>query len=549
MKNESRKKTRKWPWVVLGVIIVMIIGVSMLFNGMRSRMSQTIYNSHIVSPGSVEISVTGSGKLEPTEVENIALPEGIKVNEVLVEVGDVIEEGQMLAELNPDFLHDQVASLMDEISSLDKQLTQMNDSKTIEYVYAPVKGRIKYIAVEVGDDVTSSIAEHGALAILSTDGKMHVEIQTDAVLDIYTEVTVKWNNGEKKGKLASKTAIGYRITLTDNGTPYGEEASVYDGETLLGSGTIQVNKPIAVYGNGGTIDKIHYGENKSISANTKLFTLDNEPFTNSYQQTYSQRQDLAEQLQTLMSYMESPYVLAENKGTVSQVLISDGDTTANAGTGNSTSMGSTTTSDSGKTTAFVINKSGELQMNVAVDELDISSMKLNQVAEITLDAISSETFGATVTRISYLGVVNGNITTYNVELTLESDERFLAGMNGNATIIIDEAEEVLLVPIEAINEDATGIYVYVSESGAADGSDRQRRDITTGLSDGEYAEITDGLTKGEIVQYVKAVSIESLYPMMPGRQRLGGTRGETTGGMPDNPSSGSSGGGGGRSGN
>ena len=544
MNNRSNIKSKKrWPWVVLGVIIVMIIGVSMLLNGVRNRMSQTIYSNHIVSPGSVEISVTGSGKLESTETENIDLPEGIKIDEILVEAGDIIEEGQTLARLDSSSIREQVASLMDEISSLDKQLTQMNDSKTTEYVYAPVKGRIKHIAVEVDDDVTSSIAEHGALAILSTDGKMLVEIQTDAVLEIYTEVTVKWNDGEKKGKLASKTATGYRVTLTDDGTPYGEEASVYNGETLIGSGTIQVNKPIAVYGNGGTIDKIHYGENKSISANTKLFTLDNEPFTNSYQQTYSQRQDLAEQLQTLMSYMESPYVLAENKGTVSQVLISDGDTTANAGTGNSTSMSSTTTSDSGKTTAFVINKSGALQMNIAVDELDISSMKLNQVAEITLDAISSETFDATVTRISYIGIASGNITTYNVELTIESDERFLAGMNGNATIMIDKAEDVLLVPIEAINEDAAGIYVYVSERGATDGSDRQRRDITTGLSDGEYAEVIDGVSKGDIVQYVKAVSFESLYPMMPGRQRPVEYRSE----MPNNPSRDSDGGG--RSGN
>ena len=511
-----QKKTRKkWPWIMLAIIVVLVAAFLILSNGLRSQTAQTGYNTHIVSSGSIEASVTGGGMLATTDTENIDLPDGIKIDDVLVQAGDAVDAGQILAVLNPVSLRNQAASLSDELSSLDKQLAQMKDSKTTEYVYAPVKGRIKYLPVAAHADVTSSIAEYGVLAILSTDDRMRVEIQTDMELELYAGVTVKWSNGKKKGEVTSKTTNGYIVTLNDRGTPYGETASIYDGETLIGSGVIEINKPVAVYANGGTISRIHYRENSVISANAKLFTLDNEPLSNSYQQTYSQRQELAEQLQAVITYINAPFVATATEGTISEVLVSDGNTTGSS------------ESTSGKSTAFVMNKAGSLKMTVDVDELDIGSIILGQPAAITLDAISFETFEAIVTRISFLGTAKSNITTFAVELTLENDERFLPGMNGNATILVDKADDVLLAPIEAIHEDETGIYVYVSPSGTTDGSDRQRRDITTGLSDGEYAQITNGLSQGEIILYTRTASTAaSAFPGMPGGMVMpGGTSG------------------------
>jgi hypothetical protein len=56
-----------------------------------------------------------------------------------------------------------------------------------------------------------------------------------------------------------------------------------------------------------------------------------------------------------------------------------------------------------------------LKMTISVDELDICSVTLGQEASVTLVAISSEKFTATVTRISGLGSADGSITTFPVE--------------------------------------------------------------------------------------------------------------------------------------
>lgn len=164
-------------------------------------------------------------------------------------------------------------------------------------------------------------------------------------------------------------------------------------------------------------------------------------------------------------------------------------------------------------------------MTIAADELDIGSIALGQTAKITLDAMAREAFGAKVTRIAYIGLAKSNITTYDVELTLDPDQRFLTGMNGNATITAKQVDNVLLVPIEAMSEDESGTYVFVSPGGRSDGQDRIRKTITTGLSDGEFAEVTSGLSKGDMVLYVKPGAATPTQSVFPGGVRPPGLSG------------------------
>lgn len=540
----QKKSKNKWPWLIL--VGILIVGGGFLANQFitaRSLRAKAItYNTHVIGTGSVEVNVTGSGMVVPTQTESIDIPEGITIDEVLVQAGDLVDSGQILATFDLNSLQDKAAALSDELATLDKQLEKLNDAKTVQYVYAPMAGRIKYLPVEVDDEVTGSIAKNGALAILSTDGQMRVDIQTVTELELHSKVTVKSGKVEKNGEVVAQTPTGYTITMSDYETPYGQTAKVYQGELLIGKGVLEINRPVAVYANGGRIAKIYHAEEIRVTADSKLFQLNNEPLTNSYQQTYSKRGDKAGELQMVLAYLENPVITADTKGTISEVLVAaengsntlaqatnsassvgnsskpNAGTTANSSTATTSSQAQTPPAGTnGTTKAFEINRAGALQMTIAVDELDIGSMALGQTAKLALDAIDRETFAAKVTRISYLGQAKGNITTYNVELTLEADPRFLTGMNGNATITAKKVDDVLLVPIEAMNEDETGIYVYVSPGALTDGQDRQRRTITTGLSDGEYAEVKSGLSKGDVVLYPKPEVIVPAQSGFPGR--------------------------------
>ena len=178
------------------------------------------------------------------------------------------------------------------------------------------------------------------------------------------------------------------------------------------------------------------------------------------------------------------------------------------------------------TDAFVLLTGGAVKLAVDADELDIDSVALGQSASVTLDAYPGESFTATVSHISRIGTVNGSITTYPVEVTLGFDTRLLEGMNGSAVILTSTKENVPLIPVDLIIEDSTGTYVNVkSASGAL-----ERRDITTGLSDGINAEVTSGLVAGDQVWYQDTAALTGFAAMMQRRSETAQENGYPTGG-------------------
>jgi len=491
----KKKKSRVWLWVLLAVVVAVVVGLILLQNAMKNA-SAAVYVSHTVETGTVERTITGSGRLTAADSETLRLPGDVRVASVPAEVGDVVKAGDVLATLDLDSLRDQANKVSTDLAALDSDIATRTKVTRIE---SPVRGRVKFLPTAKGDDVLSIIGEYGALALLSTDGKMQLELVTTQQLTLHADVTVRWDGDSADGTIYAKTSSGYLVTLTDNGTPYQATAQVYDGETLLGEGVLAIHAPVAVLASGGEITDVDVEENTLVYAGNKLFSLENAPDDASYRETFDERTEKAALYEALLGYINDPRVLASTDGFVSEVLISE-----------DTDIAAATTTD-GLSDAFTIHTGGAVKMSIDADELDIDVVEIGQNATVTLDAYPSETLEATVTRISRIGTLDGTITTYPVEVTLGYDERLLEGMNGSAVILTSKKENVVVLPVDLINEDSIGEYVYVL---AADGKSYERKDITTGLSDGINAEVTSGLAAGDVIWYQETLT--SSYSGMPG---------------------------------
>lgn len=191
-----------------------------------------------------------------------------------------------------------------------------------------------------------------------------------------------------------------------------------------------------------------------------------------------------------------------------------------SGTGNSAggTVSGTQTSDSGQaeesdsqedtssqystdTTAFTISGDTSMLLSVSVDELDINSVTLGQKAEVTFDAIEDKTFEGAVTKVGNTASASGGVAKYTVEITIPRDEKMKSGMNASATIVIEEKENVVTIPVNALQERGEEVFVYTKQD--EDGSLSGEQQVTTGLSDGENVEITEGLSEGDEVYYQK----------------------------------------------
>lgn len=153
------------------------------------------------------------------------------------------------------------------------------------------------------------------------------------------------------------------------------------------------------------------------------------------------------------------------------------------------------------TTDFTISGDTSMLLSVSVDELDINSVEQGQTAQVTFDAIEDKTFEGTVTKVGNTASASGGVAKYTVEITIPKDEEMKAGMNASATITIEEKENIVTIPVNALQERGEEVFVYTEQDDEGNLSGEQQ--VTTGLSDGENVEITEGLSEGDVVYYQK----------------------------------------------
>ncbi len=138
-----------------------------------------------------------------------------------------------------------------------------------------------------------------------------------------------------------------------------------------------------------------------------------------------------------------------------------------------------------------------MELKVGVDEIDIPSVKPNQRGTIEVDALPAIKFEGRVSAISQLSTVQAGLVQYDVTIDFNSPEGsdLKIGMSATADIILNERNNVLLVPSGAITQDNQGnpiVKVIVNEQ-------IQERTIVIGISDAYQTEIVGGLQEGEIV--------------------------------------------------
>ena len=148
---------------------------------------------------------------------------------------------------------------------------------------------------------------------------------------------------------------------------------------------------------------------------------------------------------------------------------------------------------------FVVENLQQLQMKVNVSEYDIADIQTGQKVEITADVLKGQTVSGVVDRVSPTGELKEGSSAERVIPTVvrltESNEALIAGINAKAEIIIEEVQNVLAVPIEAVadNGDGTGTVMRVKEDSTV-----ETLSVKLGLeTDLEMEIISDALQVGD----------------------------------------------------
>ncbi|QDH81385.1 HlyD family efflux transporter periplasmic adaptor subunit [Echinicola soli] len=137
----------------------------------------------------------------------------------------------------------------------------------------------------------------------------------------------------------------------------------------------------------------------------------------------------------------------------------------------------------------------EMQSITYVNEVEIRKVKVGQAVKIGLDAFPEKEFTGKVTRVANVGQQrpNSDAKVFEVEILVnESDPVMRPAMTTSNTIIAQELEEAIHVPLEAVHVQNDSInYVYLNNG--------VKQEVKLGMSNYDEATIELGLEEGDKV--------------------------------------------------
>lgn len=487
-KKKKRKIIRTIVSIIVILAIVLIAGVMILQRRVREQfaMSDVEVLSYEVTTGTISTVVSGSGTLQNVDTETVTIPSGVELTEILISYGDVVEEGDLIATVDMGTVRSAMSELQTTFEDLDGQISDAEGDKVSSYIKAGVSGRVKILHAEKGTDVADAMVEHGAVSVLSLDGYMAVDIETELVAVGDSVIVIRADGEEIPGTVEYAAGGKATILVTDNGPEYGEEVTVNTEEgTNIGAGTLYIHNPLSVTGYAGTVSYVNARENQKVYASTTLFTLTNTESSANYDALLRERQTAEETLLELLQIQRNGGITAPISGSIySAAELGEAEVTEVA----------------------VISPDVSMSVTITVDESDILSLAQGQSADVTVSSVSEDTLSGTVTKIDKTGASG----SYTAEITLNKIAGMLPGMTASVDVRIEGVDDAIIIPADALNQTSTGAYVYTTYD-----EETQEYggivDVVTGLSNNNYVEIKSGLSVGDTVYYTEEQTFGNMF--------------------------------------
>lgn len=593
--------TKKKIIILLCIVLAAVLVCVFLIKGGKKKDDSTQgYAEAQAAKQDISETIEQSGVIEPYErYEITSLVKGEIISSPFEE-GDFVNEGDTLYQIDDEDAQLNIEKTQNSIEKSQISLNETNKDISKLNIYADASGKLTDFNLKIGDTV-----QNGKIAKIVNTDSLTVDIPF-AVNDynrISTGDSVTITSALYMTSLSGRVVHKYDATAGTGGdgsvlknveieianpgalaegttfaatvhTSSGDASSAGSGK--IGSGTeTTVNAEI-----GGTVSYLAVKEGDRVTKGQLIARLTSDSLQNSKKNNELNMKDSQLSLQSSRKSLEDYNITAPISGTVITKTSKAGDKIDNSNS---------------STVMMVIADMSKMKFTIDVDELDITKIQLGQVATVDADALEDETYEAVVTSIAGEGKSTGDgVTTFTVELTVDEPGNLKSGMNVNATILINEAKDVIAIPEEALMNvkgskasvlvktdkkakntdeksadksdkkpddaknvpsadgksaddgktggDKSGIPDSAQKSGDSSNKDKgtamrggvpdgcEMREVETGISDGTNIEITSGLSEDETVVYIPTSSGSDNPFVMMGGMHGGGPGGNPGGG-------------------
>ena len=323
MDKARKKNIKRSVALVCAVILVVLLAAMPLLAKQDAKEDgpQASILTGTVATGSINTELISGGTLAEEDPVTVSVPAAVKLTEFLVSNGQTVTEGTPIAAVDRVTVMTAITQVQETLEYLSEEIEAASGVSTSEKVNALAGGTVKILYAEQGESVQQVMLDHGALAVLSLDGLMAVDLETEADLSAGKAVTVTLSDGTQvSGKVAKNLAGRMTVTAADNGYAVGEtvRVSTEDG-TDIGSGELYIYSPWNATAYAGTVESVQVKVGDKLSAGKTLMVLGDVGYSASYRQLTGQRQEYEELMLDLFKMYQTETITAPCDGVVSGI--------------------------------------------------------------------------------------------------------------------------------------------------------------------------------------------------------------------------------------
>ena len=465
------KLPKRTVWIILVVVVLVSLGgiayYQILYKPAQQQTDEPSLQTATVRRGDIVLYASGSGTLAPAAEASFGFGVSGQVKEVYVNVGDVVEAGQLLAELD---------NITQEIqyTQAKRELAEM----TSPFALATAEQAIAVALLEVD-------SAYGHLAYLISPEVLHWEEeiakveQELAAARKEAETSPSTEPDQKVQELEAKLDL-FKEKLDGNWIYY-EEQYVPNNFTLKDRAT---GKKYVSYPSDASIAqaRAEYALTKAtvIEAEYYLAALKGEEVPeDATGSNLTEMENAQLSQQSAENNLNATRLIAPFSGTIMSLDFVVGDSV-------------------GTSAVLIIADLSQKYLEIFLDETDWGNIAVSYDAEVIFDALPNQVFTGKVTQVDPGLYTSENTSVVRGLVLLDETSDGLnlpIGTGAAVDIIGGRADNAILVPVDSLRETSPGEYaIFVIED------DKPKlRMVEIGLKDLFSAEVLSGLEPGEVV--------------------------------------------------
>jgi RND family efflux transporter MFP subunit len=466
----SKIPGRAW-WIMLAVIVLVSAGgyayYQMEYLPSQEQADESGLQTATVRQGDIVLYASGSGTLIAASEASFGFGTSGQVKEVFFSVGDVVEAGQLLAELDNTTQEIQYTQAKRELTEMTSAYAIATAEQAIADALLEVDSAYSHLAYLISSEVLyweqeivkveAELAEANQKAETTPSTEAGQKVQElEAMLDFFQDkLTGSWDYYENE-YVPENFTVKDRITRTTY-ISYPSDASIAQAraEYDLAKATVMEAEYYLAALKGEEIPENATGSNLTQLENAQLSLR-------SAEEALNDTRLVAPISGTVMSL---DFVVGDSVGTSAVVTIAD---------------------------------LSQDYLEIFLDETDWGSIAVGYNAEIIFDALPDNVFTGKVTSVDPGLYESGNTSVVRGLVLVDENPNGLnlpISSGAAVDIIGGRAENAVLVPVDALRETSPGQYaVFVIEN------DKPKlRVVEIGLQDLFYAEVLSGLEPGNVV--------------------------------------------------